>query len=62
MFKIQPENNHILFVIELFDLLNINHYELTIFDHTVKHGYSKHVYNELMLTARGFSFPLTIFI
>lgn len=27
---------------------------------TVKHGYSEHAYNELTLTAKGFSFPVTL--
>lgn len=26
----------------------------------VKHGYSERVYNELTLTGKGFSFPMTI--
>lgn len=27
---------------------------------TVKHGYSEHIYNKLTLTAKLFSFPVTI--
>lgn len=29
------------------------------FMNTVKHGYNKHVYNELTLTPKWFSFPVT---
>lgn len=35
MFNIQPENNHLLFGIELFYLLITNHDDLTIFEHNL---------------------------